>query len=169
MSATATELREQSKAAAERAEESFQRSDTDGFATQAASTLMSRQYALAAEIADQGGTWEFDALFDTAGNMVAAKLITTRFGPAWAMLSSDDPRSAFTGQFFNPSKAEKAATRQRNDARKGFYVGTVRAPAEARMGGGGRGFAGMATCYPYVARTDGGFDRDAEVIDSGQS
>lgn len=165
---TATEYRQKAQEARDRSAESFARSDTDGFATQAASDLMARQHDLSAAIAEEGGTWEFPALFDLDGNLVAAKLIDTRFGRAWAMLSSDDPSSSFTGQFFNPSQAEKEATRVRNDARKGFYVGTVRAAAAARMGGGGKGFAGMATCYPYVARTDGGFSRDVEVVDNGQ-
>lgn len=165
---TAAEFRQKAQAAAVEAEASFQRCDTDGFASQAASQLMSRQHALSADIAENGGMWEFDALFDLDGNLVAAKKVDTRFGPAWAMLSSDDPSSSFTGRFFNESEAQSEKVRVRNNARKGFYVGRVKAPAVARMGGGGRGFAGMATCYPYVARADGGFSRDVEVIDNGQ-
>lgn len=163
---TATEYRQKAQEARDRSAESFARSDTDGWASQAASDLMARQHDLDAAIAEQGGKWEFDALFDLDGNLVAAKLIDTRFGRAWGILASDDPRADIV-RWFNPSQAQNEARARKANAAKGFYIGRVRAAAKARMGGGGRGFAGMASCYPYAARQDGGFSRDVEVVDNG--
>jgi hypothetical protein len=163
----ATDYREKAGQAFAEAEASFQRCDTDGFASQAASQLMGRQHQLDADIAENGGVWEFDALFDLDGNMVAAKKVSTRYGPAWGILADDDPHGQFVA-WFRESEAQDEARARKANARKGYYVGRVRAAAKARMGGGGKGMGGMATCYPYVARVDGGFSRDAEVVDNGQ-
>jgi hypothetical protein len=148
---------------ARRSQESFDRSDTDGFLSQWASDLTARQYRLAADLAEAGDRAEFPALFDLDGNLVAAKLITTRYGTAWALLESDDPNSRFIG-WVNRSYAQKAATRNANMARKGYSEGTVLAPAKADIMGSGTGLSGAASAYVGVKRTDGGFSRDVEVV-----
>ncbi len=146
--------------------DSFDRSDTDGFATQAAGDLMSSVHQAQAEICDNGGKIEVDALFDRDGNMIPAKRLQTRYGMSWALLENDDPNSEITG-WFNESEAQDDTRRVATNAKKGFFVGKVRAPGNARLGGGGHGFSGMASVYVQTYRTDGGFARDVEVVDNG--
>lgn len=159
---TAAQWRQEAAQARGRSADSWERSDNDGFLTQWAADTIARKYELQAEIAEQGGTWQFPALLDTDGNLVPAKLVQTRFGPAWGLLSDpDNPHSDFTG-FVNPSNASTPARRAGAMARKGFRVGTVRAPATAALSDGLNPLA-------YARRTDGGFDAAAEIVDDGSN
>lgn len=164
---TATEHRVKAEAAESRAAESFDRCDTDGWATQAASDLTAQKHHLAAEIAEQGGTWEFPALFDLSGNLIAAKLINGRYGMVWGILASDDAQGA-VAEWFSPSKARNEATARRNNAAKGYYIGSVKTEAVAILTGSGQGFAGLASVSAMVWRPDHGFSRDVEIVDNGQ-
>ena len=148
--------------------DSFDRSDTDGFATQAAGDLMSSLHQRQAEICDDNGMIEVRALFDADGSMVAAKRIQTRYGMSWGVLESDDPNSDIKS-WFNESEAENETRRIKTNAKKGFYVGVVKAPGNARIGGGGTGMGGMSSCYVQTYRTDGGFARDVQIIDNGKA
>jgi hypothetical protein len=161
--ATAAELRLQAAAAERAAADSFERSDTDGFVSQWASSLTARLKRTQADLAEAGGVSSFRALFDTDGNLVAAKWVETRFGYAWGLLPTDDPRGRFTG-WFHPSEARSAARRKAADARKGYQVGRVLAPAKAELKGTGTGMAGATSVQVVVRRTDGGFSRDAEIV-----
>jgi hypothetical protein len=166
MSDKAAELRAQADRNDQLAEASFQRSDTDGFLSQWALGITARKLRLEADLAEAGGKAEFSALFDLEGNLVAAKIVKTVYGQAFALLASDDPRSRFRG-WFNPSLAKTAERRRANDAKRGFYVGTVRARARAEIAGEGRGLSGAASAYVTTIRTDGGFSRDVEIVDNG--
>ena len=77
------------------AQDSFDRCDTDGFLSQWASGMTGRLHRAKAEIAEQGGKAEFPALFDLAGNLVAAKLVETRYGMSWGILPDDSPDGSF--------------------------------------------------------------------------
>lgn len=141
-----------------RKQESWERSDTDGFMSQWASGVMAQEYRAKARMARDGGFAKFPALFDTEGNLVAAKLVATRFGDAWALLASDDPGSKIVG-WVNRSKAAKASTRAANMRKKGYAEGVVRAPAGVRLAGKSAVSVGVETY-----RRDGGFSRDVEVV-----
>src|SRR5215831_19111709 len=158
---SSSELRGQAADADQRAAESWERSDTDGFLTQWAVGLTAQQLRRQAEIEDAGGTAVFTALFDTEGNLVPAKWVETRFGFAWGILPSDDPRGRFTG-WFSPSQARDPARRKAADAAKGYQVGKVRVPARAIIDGQGHGLSGSA--WVAVIRADGGFSRDVEIV-----
>src|SRR6476661_6496069 len=101
---TADEHRAAAQAADQAAYDSFERCDTDGFLSQWASGLNAQKHRLQAEIEDNGGKWEFPALFDLDGNLVPAKLISTRYGMSWALLDPANPEGSFLG-FFNDSQA----------------------------------------------------------------
>lgn len=161
MNAKATELRESAAAHDRAAQESFERCDTDGALSQWAHGLSGQKDRLQADIEESGGKAEFLALFDLEGNLVAAKLIDTRYGRAWGILESDDPRSKIV-KWFNPSEAMKAVTARRNDAKKGYFVGYVAAPAKAELRGGD-----LLTVSAVPVRLDGGFSRDVEIVDNG--
>lgn len=92
----AIELRQKAAECHERAAESFERCDTDGFLSQWSNGLSGNLYERAAEIEENGGLAEFWGLFDDDGQRVAAKMIDGRFGQCWALC---DENGKFTGRF----------------------------------------------------------------------
>lgn len=147
-------LRAQARESAQRSRDSFERCDTDGFLSQWASDVSSQRLNLEADLADDGDMAEFPALFSAAtGELVPAKLISTKYGTAWALLDPANPRGRFLG-FFNESRARKPATRSANNRKKGYTVGTIRAAARVVISGGGTGLAGAMSCRPVVRRVD---------------
>lgn len=158
---TPEDLRARAAAREQEAERSFRDCDTDGFLTQWAHGINAQKDRLQAAITEGGGTAEFAALFDLDGNLIAAKYVETRFGYAWGILADDDPHGRIV-RWVNASEAKKAKTARANDAKKGFYIGIVAAPAVADLHGGN---ACTVTAYPK--RTDGGFSRDVTIIDNG--
>ena len=159
---TAQELRQSAARHDQEANESFERSDTDGFMSQWASGVVAQEERLQADIVENGGKWEFQALFDLDGNLVAAKKIETQYGWSWGIFADDSGRGRFTG-WFNESKARKEETRIANDAKKGYYVGSVLAPAKAVLRGRSR-----TSVYAVAVRLDGGWSRDVEIVDNGK-
>lgn len=171
---TAADYREEAAQSRAQAIESFERCDTDGFASQAASGITARVADARAELLDNDGRASFPALFDLEGNMVAAKLVsvenrfTGREQDSYLLLEDDDPDSGVAG-WFSPSQASKTDTAIVNNAVKGYYVGLVDAPAWATTGAprGARGMSGMLSVYVRIYRTDGGFSRDVKILDNG--
>lgn len=122
---------EKSKAAAKRRQESIDRSDTDGFMSQWASGITSQKERLEAELEKNNGFATFHVLFDLEGNIVPARQIDTKFGPAWA--EYEDPHnmySKFTGKFINESKSPKRKTQEAYLLKKGYTLGRIKAPAK---------------------------------------
>lgn len=147
-------------------QESWERSDTDGFVSQWANGMMGRVHDLQAQIDDQGGTWQFPALADNDGNLIPAKLVPTRYGMAWGLLSDpDDPHSDFSG-WVSTSKASTAAKRRATMAARGYREVTVRVPAKATTYSppGARGLSGAMSVSVVAHRLDGGFSKDAEIV-----
>ncbi|MHB9861915.1 hypothetical protein [Streptomyces sp. YIM S03343] len=161
LAATATtpdEHRETAAAYATARQESYDRCDTDGALSQWAYGLNEAKHHLAAQIAEQGGTWEFAGLFDLNGNPVPAVRVQGRYGWAWKLLDDNGRTTAW----FNESKAKDDTRRTAAHARKGYYVGTVRVPAYADLAAGGIG------CITPVALRKDGYSPDAEIVDNGQ-
>lgn len=158
--------RELARRAEQTAQESWDRSDTDGFASQWANSLSAQKHRLQAEIDDNGGMAEFPALADLNGDLIPAKLVSTRYGSAWGVLSDpDDPNSNFTG-FVNESRTSTPEKRAAALAKKGYKVVTVKAPAKADLWApsGARGMGGATSVRAIIRRTDGGFSKDAFVV-----
>jgi len=159
---TAQDFRDMAAAAEKEKETSFERCDTDGFLSQWGHGMMAQQYRLQAEIEENGGLWEYAALFDLQGNLVPAKEVETRYGYSWALLDPQNPEGRFLG-WFNESNAQNDARKIATDAKKGFYVGVVKVPAYAKLAGGN------AMCLNAVAlRKDNGFSADAIIVDNGK-
>lgn len=166
---TPEQLRAQAAQHYQDAADSFDRCDTDGFVSQWASGLMGDQRRMEANLLEAGGTAEFPALFNLDGELVPAKLLPTQYSTAWAVFAS-------------PSEAEKPyggtivkwvnafPKRESTMSRKGYYEGTVRVAARVQMRGapGARGLSGAHTVRPVRVRKDGGFSRDAQVVDNGR-
>lgn len=155
---TAAQWRAEARRLERSREESWERCDNDGFLSQWASGINARESELKAQVAEKGGFWEFPALFDLDGNLVAAKLIETKFGVSWGVLENDDPRSRVV-KWVNRSYAKSAATRNRNMAKKGYAEGTVLARCYVDTIG-----ASYTSVHAAVLRADGGFSRDVEIV-----
>lgn len=166
--ASAEAHRKRSEELEQEAADSWERSDTDGFLSQWASRLGSRRELLQADIDEKNGLWEHSALFDLNGNMVPATRHDSKYGGnVWRVFSGE----AFTSEikeWFNPSKARNKKTRLTNNAKKGYYIGSVLAPSHAEMFGSGTGLGSLHTVYAGVERDDRGFSLDNEIVDNGQ-
>lgn len=156
---TPTQWREQAAQHRRSAADSFARSDTDGFRSQAASEAMARLCDARSDLAENSGMAEFPALLDTDGNLVPAQMVSTTYGQAWALIDSDNQ---FTGKFVNASQASTASKRNAAMAKKGYQVGTVKVPAKLVLSDG-------LQPYPVLVRTDNGFDPNAEVTATSDS
>jgi len=167
MTATATDYITRAKDKEKQVNDSIDSSDTDGFLSQWASALGAQQDMLRAELAANDGYAEFPALFDTDGNLIPAKLINTTYGNAWGLLPGNDPTESFTS-YFNPSKARGESQRISNDAKKGYYVGTVSVLSAVGTSGSGTGLSGLTTVRPVIYRLDKGFSIDAVILDNGK-
>lgn len=155
----ATKLRQQ-------AQESFDRSDTDGFMSQWASNTMANHHDMVAELERNGGKAEFNALFDSNGNMVPAKMVEVpdrynagRTNTAWAVLSDPDDVDSPIKEWVNTSKSTNPATAEAYLSRKGYTMGKVLAPAYVTE----RGNTAVNVRSLFV-RKDRGFSKDAEVV-----
>jgi len=129
----------------EAAEESFRRSDTDGFLSQWAHGLEGRRLHAQASIEENGGMSAFPALLE-GEREVNAKIIDGKFGPVWLLADSEEARF---GRRFIP-----VGERSRVQRELGLHEGEVDAPAKAVIRGGGRGLAGAASCHVVIVRTD---------------
>lgn len=156
----AGELRDLARKRDREAADSFDRCDTDGALSQWASGINAEKYRLQADIAENGGMWDFPALFDLEGNLVPAREAYGQYGSFWSLLDADGNR---TGQTFNESKAQSDKVKIRNDARKGYYVGSVLAPARVVTRG-----QSVTSVACHIERNDGGWDPDVMVLDNGK-
>ena len=102
-------------------DESWERSDTDGYLSQWANGVMAARYRHLAEIAARGGYLDLPALFTLDGDLIIAREVNTRYGWRWVWTNDYG-----TSTWFNESSAQDPITRRRNNARKGVYLGTVR-------------------------------------------
>jgi len=156
MLAQAAKYRDEARGNDRDAQESYERCDTDGFLSQWAHGQMADRYYRAADILEAGGCAEFIALFDLEGNLVPAKYIQTRYGWSWALLevSPDEKIQRIVG-WFNESRAKNAETARKNNEKKGYRLGKVRAACFLNLRDG------------HVVRTDGEYSSNVEIIDNG--
>ena len=119
-----------------REQDSWERSDTDGFLSQGASVAMASLYRLCAEIARDGGTRTFEALADLDGNLLDAREVQTRYGYAWLITNPDGSTA-----WFNPSTARNGERRRAANARKGYKFIQFRSEAAVFMGNSWNAYA----------------------------
>jgi hypothetical protein len=141
-------------------EESFQRSDTDGFLTQWAHGKSAELARARAKIAEAGGTSTFRGLYRRSdGKRMRAKLISYRCSYtgstkwAWSFRNADGSIDRSVGLL-----NDTCSTRGKL-YKSGYEVRDETAPAAARMDGEGTGLSG--TVWVSVYRTDGGYPADA--------
>lgn len=140
----AATLRTMAKESRQRAYDSFERSDTDGFLSQNASEVMARVYEAQANIADNGGMIEIQALFNLDGTVASTHNAQGQWGWYWVL--NDEAAARFGKRFFSESNAMKAKTRNANNAKKGFSIGTIKVKGYADVSSNGMG----ASVLPVV-------------------
>lgn len=166
MSAEAERLREEAAQHERNRQESWERSDTDGFLSQWASGLNAQLAREKADLLDAGGISTFPALYDReTGKRVKAKIVQVadRYSyvegakkPLWLVLDSADEAVYWLPAYKGDSKRSKLY-------KLGFEERDEEAPAAAKMDGRGRGLSGTAWVTTY--RTDGGYPEGAVPFD----
>lgn len=152
---TAAQWRTEAADSRKREQESWDRSDTDGFLSQWALSSMAREYELCAQVAETGGTTEVQALFFLDGTIAATEMIAGRFGAQWLL---DDAAARRHGsRWYSPSRADKSARRRANNAKKGFMVGTIQVAADVKMVGGNITSVRPIICADEAALRDGAY------------
>lgn len=159
---TPTELRERADAHERKAQESFERCDTDGFVSQWASGISAQVDRLEADIRENGGMATFPALLRD-GELVPAVIIDTRYGSRWGVFASAEEANSYGGTII-----EWVPMGERALAKRGYTMGRVLRPAfaEVKAPKGARGLSGAASAFAGVSLKKGEprFDPDAEVV-----
>lgn len=153
---TAPDLRAQAAAHEAEARASFERCDTDGALSQWASGISARQLRLQADIEDNGGFWEFPALFDLDGNWVPARVIDGRYGPCWMILNENGEA---TGEFAPFRPARKSTLEKR-----GYRQGIATRPAKADTGSNGS----VVSVYVYARPLTPAHVAPASIVSDGR-
>jgi len=117
----------------------------DCFVSAACHDLSIQVYQMLAALVRAGGKHPFTVLKTLAGEPVKAKVVHTRFGPAWMILGQQNQVIGFA-----PYKPARAATL----AKRGYMEAEEEMPAAVRIIANGTGTAGLAGAYPvYVPDT----------------
>jgi hypothetical protein len=149
---TAQEYRQEAEQSRNRSQESFERSDTDGFLTQWASDLSARLADTRAVILENGGKANFCGLYEGT-RRVAAKLINGQFGLCWLL---DDAEATKFGRKFIPEGGNSKIQKKLGLCECGEV-----ANAWAVLGGSGHGLSG--TCGVVIYRTGDKWGLDSEI------
>jgi hypothetical protein len=160
---TAVALRAEAAEAEARVQESWDRSDTDGFLSQWAGSMTAMKLRAQAKLEESGGLIEVRALFNLDGTVASTHYGYGDWGGYWVL--NDEATARYGKRFVSPSKAQKAATRRRNMRAKGFTVGTVRVRGYVDIVGSGTGLSGCVTArvatLPSIADLKAG---DFEIV-----
>lgn len=146
---TAQQYREAAAKNFDRAQESFERCDTDGFLSQWASDLNGRTNLLKAEVIENGGKATFVGLYE-GSRRVAAKEIQTNYGTTWIL--SDEEASKFGRKFVpigSKSRIQKQLGLTERDEEDSAWVTTT---------------GNMTSCRPIVFRTGDKWGADATLL-----
>lgn len=157
MDHTAEEWRAMAKKSAQSEQESWERSDTDGFLSQWALQASGRMYRDLADLRENNGVHTFAwpylveypdgpdgpkayvSVEDWAwidGRYGASVLIKTRRSVSHLRVKVRTDRDGVNSFFWNPSEARKGATRLHSDERKGVVWGWLDAEAFMRFSKG---------------------------------
>jgi hypothetical protein len=159
MAMTADELRQKANDAEQARQDSWERSDTDGFLSQWAHGINAELYRTRADIADAGGVADFVGLYE-GDRRVLAKMITVadRYAPwksnrVW-LVNDADPVAA--KRKFIPTGMKSRVQKQ-----LGLCERKEVDFADARLEGRGKGLSG--SCWVAVFRKGDEWGRDADL------
>jgi hypothetical protein len=130
---TAAKYREMAAECRKRSQESWERSDTDGFMSQWASDSVAREYDMLADLVDDGGMIEIRAPFTLDGELASIDQREGQFGSYWVL--NEHAAKAYGKRYFTESEAGTAARRAANNAKKGFVFGIIRVRGQVEFVG----------------------------------
>lgn len=146
---TAEEYRAKARGNYRKADESFERCDTDGFLSQWALGVKASEYNALADLAEAGWVHDFPALHDEAtGRRLDARLVDGKFSRVW--LLADDEADLYGRRFIPMDGSHDPDFKQRSKVQRdlGLIQRYEQAPAYVKMSGG-------MTPFPIIFRTDG--------------
>jgi hypothetical protein len=149
---TAEQWRAEAKRDRERAQESWERSDTDGFLSQWALGVTANECLTKADLIDAGGMTDVDAVFTLDGEFASADLRDGQYGAYYLIDREIAAKLGMAKPFFTPSNARKAATRRANNAKKGFTFGTIRVRGQVEYVGNRISVRAVITPDPEALR-----------------
>ena len=152
---TSAELRESAAVREQRAADSFERCDTDGFVSQWASGITARLDRTKADLIDAGKMGEFTGLFE-GDRRVKAKIIETKFGSSWLLSDDETDLIARRGKKFLP-----VGKRSRILKELALTERLELAPAWACLDGSGTGLASAMSVHVAIFRTGCKWGSDA--------
>jgi len=157
-----TELRAEAAVADQRAYDSFERCDTDGFMSQWASGITASLKRLEADLVEAGGTSEFRGLFNEDGQRIRAKRVngSDYWGnpeTKWIVLHEDDNVMHWVNIPTDPDEPSKRSKMGKLGLHEEWEDGI---PAKAVTRG-----ESITSVRATTVRTDGGFPEDAIVYE----
>jgi len=158
-------LEEEARNCEDRKEESWERSDTDGFLSQWASGMSASLARAKAGICENKGRDTFTGLFEKTESgfrRVKAKMVVTNRGSSWGgnlvwLVHDDDP-------ICRERKWIPVGEKSRVQKKLGLCEMSEVAPAWATIGGSGRGLSGCANAFVETFRTGCKWGTDAEIL-----
>lgn len=122
--------------------------------------------SLKKQISQQGGKHEFKAVYDLNGNILKSRAVKGSQGMSWVVDNPNNPSAKPI--FFTPSDDSDDSKARGENAKKGFYVGTVVADAEAGLytPGGAHSDGVVFTGSPDIQPKDKTMS-DCVVVDNG--
>lgn len=138
--------------------------DSEAQAIRTAALLEAEKFDAQSYVESQDGKYHFPALFDKDGNLVPAKIIKTKFGRSWGILSDPSKPASKIAEFISISQHSDPKKREQFYAEKGYTVGKVAAPAVAAIIEDEK--AGKKRVS--ILRSDGGYSPAVEVLTKNQ-
>jgi len=137
----AVQYRQKAAAAEGKAQESFDRCDTDGCVSQFCDQKNAQLYMTLAKICENGGVGERPVLKD-GDRTVDAKLIQGQYGLCWILDAEEEKRY--------DRKFVPHGTRSRIQRELGLHEETELRRIWATLAGHGTGLSGLSTLYVHV-------------------
>lgn len=138
--------------------------DSEAQAIREQALLEAEKFKAQSYVESQDGRYHFPALFDKNGNLVPAKIIKTKFGRSWGILSDPSKPTSKIAQFISISHHSDPKMREKFYADKGYTVGKVMAPAVAAIIEDEK----KGEKQVSVLRSDGGYSPAVEVLTKNQ-
>ena len=138
--------------------------DSEAQAMREQALLEAEKFDAQAYVESQNGKYHFPALFDKDGNLVPAKIIKTKFGRSWGILSDPSKPTSKISQFISISQHSDPKKREKFYAEKGYTVGKVTAPAVAAIIEDEK----VGKKRVSILRSDGGYSPAVEVLTKNQ-
>lgn len=139
--------------------------DSETIAIRDEALLEAEKFDAQSYVESQDGKYHFPALFDKNGDLVPAKIVKTKFGRSWGILSDPNkPASSKISEFISISQHSDPKKREKFYADKGYTVGKVAAPAVAAIVEDEK----IGKKRVSILRSDGGYSPAVEVLTKNQ-